>query len=132
MGRRSALYVVNFMLPVLFFLGLDLASFLISDSGGEKLGFKVTVLLSVTVMQLILSEILPSTSNRIPLIGKEAQSHCTSYEQEQHTLCSYLSTLMMMSSPFSDLHYGDFWIDDAQPPGDDFSDESVGERLERK
>ncbi|XP_036936585.1 5-hydroxytryptamine receptor 3A-like [Acanthopagrus latus] len=69
MGRRSALYVVNFMLPVLFFLGLDLSSFLISDSGGEKLSFKVTVLLSVTVMQLILSEILPSTSNRIPLIA---------------------------------------------------------------
>ncbi|XP_030256923.1 5-hydroxytryptamine receptor 3A-like [Sparus aurata] len=69
LGRRSELYVVNFMLPVLFFLGLDLASFLISDKGSEKLSFKVTVLLSVTVMQLILSEILPSTSNRIPLIA---------------------------------------------------------------
>ncbi|XP_073345274.1 5-hydroxytryptamine receptor 3A-like [Pagrus major] len=69
MKRRSILYVVNFMLPILFFLGLDLASFLISDSGGEKLGFKVTVLLAVTVMQLILNEILPSSSDRIPLIA---------------------------------------------------------------
>uniref|UniRef100_A0A671XC46 Uncharacterized protein n=2 Tax=Sparus aurata TaxID=8175 RepID=A0A671XC46_SPAAU len=69
MKRRSVLYVVNFMLPILFFLGLDLASFLISDSGGEKLGFKVTVLLAVTVMQLILNEILPSSSDRIPLIA---------------------------------------------------------------
>ncbi|KAG7240168.1 hypothetical protein INR49_027252 [Caranx melampygus] len=48
---------------------LDLASFLISDSGGEKLSFKVTVLLAVTVLQLILNEILPSSSNRIPLIA---------------------------------------------------------------
>ncbi|XP_054455505.1 5-hydroxytryptamine receptor 3A-like [Anoplopoma fimbria] len=69
MKRRSILYIVNFLVPVLFFLCLDLASFLISDSGGEKLSFKVTVLLAVTVLQLILNEILPATSNRIPLIA---------------------------------------------------------------
>ncbi len=71
MKRRSALYIVNFVLPVLFFLVLDMASYLISDNGGEKLGFQITVLLAVTVMQLLLNEILPATSNRIPLIGKE-------------------------------------------------------------
>ncbi|GLD70923.1 5-hydroxytryptamine receptor 3A-like protein [Lates japonicus] len=69
MKRRSVLYIVNFILPVLFFLGLDLASFLISDNGGEKLSFKVTVLLAVTVLQLILNEILPASSNRIPLVA---------------------------------------------------------------
>ncbi|XP_067432266.1 5-hydroxytryptamine receptor 3A-like isoform X2 [Thunnus thynnus] len=69
MKRRSILYIVNFLLPILFFLCLDLASFLISDSGGEKLSFKVTVLLAVTVMQLILNEILPSSSDRAPLIA---------------------------------------------------------------
>ncbi|XP_077959924.1 5-hydroxytryptamine receptor 3A-like [Gasterosteus aculeatus] len=69
MKRRSVLYIANFLLPIMFFLGLDLASFLISDSGGEKLGFKVTVLLAVTVMQLILNDILPSSSDRIPLIA---------------------------------------------------------------
>ncbi len=70
------------MLPILFFLGLDMASFLISDSGGEKLGFQVTVLLAVTVLQLILNEILPATSNRIPVIGDNAQSR----NKEQHIL----------------------------------------------
>ncbi|XP_034415225.1 5-hydroxytryptamine receptor 3A-like [Cyclopterus lumpus] len=69
MKRRSILYIVNFLMPVLFFLCLDLASFLISDNGGEKLSFKVTVLLAVTVLQLILNEILPASSNRIPLIA---------------------------------------------------------------
>ncbi|XP_041819280.1 5-hydroxytryptamine receptor 3A-like [Chelmon rostratus] len=69
MKRRSVLYIVNFLLPVLFFLCLDLASFLISETSGEKLGFKVTVLLAVTVMQLILNEILPASSDRIPLIA---------------------------------------------------------------
>lgn len=69
MRRKPILYIINFLLPVLFFLALDLASFLISDSGGEKLSFKVTVMLAVTVLQLILNEILPSSSNSIPLIG---------------------------------------------------------------
>ncbi|XP_049614154.1 5-hydroxytryptamine receptor 3A-like [Syngnathus scovelli] len=69
MKRRPVLYIINFLLPVLFFLALDLASFFISDRGGEKLSFKVTVLLAVTVMQLILNEILPCSSNRIPLIA---------------------------------------------------------------
>ncbi|RVE59819.1 hypothetical protein OJAV_G00192340 [Oryzias javanicus] len=69
MKRRSVLYIVNFLLPILFFLGLDFASFLLSDTGGEKVGFKVTVLLAVTVMQLILNDILPPSSDKIPLIA---------------------------------------------------------------
>uniref|UniRef100_A0A3Q1FRB1 Uncharacterized protein n=2 Tax=Acanthochromis polyacanthus TaxID=80966 RepID=A0A3Q1FRB1_9TELE len=69
MKRRSILYIANFLVPVLFFLCLDLASLLISNRGGEKLSFKVTVLLAVTVMQLILNEILPASSDRIPLIA---------------------------------------------------------------
>ncbi|XP_070401817.1 5-hydroxytryptamine receptor 3A [Nothobranchius furzeri] len=68
MKRRPTLYIVNFLLPILFFLFLDMSSFLISDRGGEKLSFKVTVLLAVTVMQLILNDILPSSSEWIPLI----------------------------------------------------------------
>ncbi|XP_065805270.1 5-hydroxytryptamine receptor 3A-like [Labrus bergylta] len=69
MKRRSILYIVNFILPVLLFLCLDLASFMISEHGGVKLSFKVTVLLTVTVMQLILNEIIQPSSNRIPLIA---------------------------------------------------------------
>ncbi|KAK7918712.1 hypothetical protein WMY93_009996 [Mugilogobius chulae] len=55
MKRRSVLYIVNFIFPVLFFL--------------REAGFKITVLLAVTVMQLLLNEILPSSSSRIPLIA---------------------------------------------------------------
>ncbi|XP_061564108.1 5-hydroxytryptamine receptor 3A-like [Cololabis saira] len=69
MKRRSLLYIANFLLPIFFFLCLDLASLLMSDSGGDKIGFKITVLLAVTVMQLILNDILPCSSDRIPLIA---------------------------------------------------------------
>ncbi|KAK2884589.1 hypothetical protein Q8A73_021063 [Channa argus] len=67
--RRPLLHVLNFLLPILFFLSLDLASFFISDHRGEKLGFKVTVLLAISVLLLILNEILPSMSNKTPLIA---------------------------------------------------------------
>ncbi|XP_063077002.1 acetylcholine receptor subunit alpha-like [Engraulis encrasicolus] len=69
MDRKPLLYVVNFLLPVLYFLLLDLASFFISERGGEKLSFKVTVLLAISVLLLILHDMLPSTDQHIPLIG---------------------------------------------------------------
>ncbi|KAJ8389161.1 hypothetical protein AAFF_G00123670 [Aldrovandia affinis] len=67
--RRPLLIVMHFLLPILFFLIMDLSSFLISDTGGEKLGFKVTVLLAISVLLLILNDILPSTSDQTPLIA---------------------------------------------------------------
>ncbi|XP_045923925.1 5-hydroxytryptamine receptor 3A-like [Micropterus dolomieu] len=69
MKRRPLLYVINFLLPILFFLSLDLASSFIADHRGEKLGFKVTVLLAISVLLLILNDILPSMSNKTPLIA---------------------------------------------------------------
>ncbi|XP_028331181.1 5-hydroxytryptamine receptor 3E-like isoform X2 [Gouania willdenowi] len=69
MRRKPLLHVLNFLLPVLFFLTLDLASFFIADHRGEKLGFKITVLLAISVLLLILNDILPSMSSRTPLIA---------------------------------------------------------------
>ncbi|KAK7174168.1 hypothetical protein R3I93_001378 [Phoxinus phoxinus] len=67
--RRPLLYLVNFMLPIFFFLVLDVTSFFIDTSGSDKLSFKVTLLLSISVMLLILNDTLPSTADKIPLIG---------------------------------------------------------------
>ncbi|KAM6899197.1 5-hydroxytryptamine receptor 3A-like [Lycodopsis pacificus] len=82
MKRRPFLHVTNFMLPILFFLILDLASFFIADHRGEKLGFKVTVLLAISVLLLILNDILPSMSNKTPLIA---------------TYCIVIFALMLLS-----------------------------------
>ncbi|XP_038831503.1 5-hydroxytryptamine receptor 3C-like [Salvelinus namaycush] len=67
--RRPLLYVINLLLPLLFFLILDLASFFIDEAKGEKLGYKVTILLSISVLLLILNDILPSTADDLPLIA---------------------------------------------------------------
>ncbi|XP_061666971.1 5-hydroxytryptamine receptor 3A-like isoform X3 [Syngnathoides biaculeatus] len=80
--RRPLLHVINFLLPILFFLCLDLASYFIPEHHGEKLGFKVTVLLAISVLLLILNDILPSTSNRTPLIA---------------TYCIVIFALMLLS-----------------------------------
>ncbi|XP_062386934.1 5-hydroxytryptamine receptor 3A-like [Sardina pilchardus] len=67
--RAPLLYVLTFIVPVLFFLTLDLASFFISDARGDKLGFKVTVLLAMSVLLLILTDTLPSKAKKTPLIA---------------------------------------------------------------
>ncbi|KAF3841646.1 hypothetical protein F7725_023597 [Dissostichus mawsoni] len=59
----------NFLVPIMILFCLDLASFLMSDKGGEKVSFKVTLLLAVTVMQLILNDVLPSSSDEVPIIA---------------------------------------------------------------
>ncbi|XP_056609714.1 5-hydroxytryptamine receptor 3A-like isoform X1 [Triplophysa dalaica] len=67
--RRPLLYVITFISPVFCFLVLDLASYFIDAGGGEKLSFKVTLLLSMSVLLLILNDKLPSTANEVPWIG---------------------------------------------------------------
>ncbi|XP_060945779.1 5-hydroxytryptamine receptor 3A-like [Limanda limanda] len=64
--RKPMLYVINLIVPLFYFLILDLASFFIR---GEKLSFKVTVLLSISVLLLILQDMLPSTEAKLPLMA---------------------------------------------------------------
>ncbi|ROL45721.1 5-hydroxytryptamine receptor 3A [Anabarilius grahami] len=67
--RRPLLYVINIIVPVFFFLVLDVISFFIDTSGSDKISFKVTLLLSISVMLLLVNDTLPSTAENIPLIG---------------------------------------------------------------
>ncbi|KAA0705287.1 5-hydroxytryptamine receptor 3A [Triplophysa tibetana] len=77
MKRRPLLYVITFISPVFCFLVLDLASYFIDAGGGEKLSFKVTLLLSMSVLLLILNDKLPSTANEVPWIGESTFCYIT-------------------------------------------------------
>ncbi|XP_073712723.1 5-hydroxytryptamine receptor 3C-like [Misgurnus anguillicaudatus] len=68
--RKPMLYIINLIFPVFCFLVLDVASFFMNASESEKLGLKVTLLLSISVLLLILNDKLPSTASQMPLIGK--------------------------------------------------------------
>ncbi|XP_073349812.1 5-hydroxytryptamine receptor 3A-like [Pagrus major] len=67
--RKPLLYVINFIVPLFYLLILDLASFFISEGSGEKMSFKVTILLSISVLLLILKDMLPSTEDQLPMIA---------------------------------------------------------------
>ncbi|XP_056612943.1 5-hydroxytryptamine receptor 3A-like [Triplophysa dalaica] len=67
--RKPLVYVINLIFPVFCFLVLDVASFFINASQGDKLSFKVTLLLSISVVLQVLNDRLTATSSEIPLIG---------------------------------------------------------------
>ncbi|XP_068434515.1 5-hydroxytryptamine receptor 3A-like [Clinocottus analis] len=67
--RKPMLYVIIFIVPLFYFVLLDVASFFINEARGEKLSFKVTVLLSISVLLLILKDLLPSTESSLPMIA---------------------------------------------------------------
>ncbi|XP_068581858.1 5-hydroxytryptamine receptor 3A [Cebidichthys violaceus] len=69
LSRKPMLYVIIFIVPLFYFVLLDIASFFISDARGEKLSFKVTILLSISVLLLILKDLLPSTEESLPMIA---------------------------------------------------------------
>ena len=59
--RRSAFYVVNFMLPMLAMLVLQLFAFVLPAESGERIGYSITVLLAVSVFLSIVTDFLPTT-----------------------------------------------------------------------
>ncbi|XP_056405579.1 5-hydroxytryptamine receptor 3A-like [Hyla sarda] len=66
--RQSSLYVFALILPSFFLLILDLLSFYIPRSYNEKISFKITVLLGISVLTLILNDLLPASSDAPPII----------------------------------------------------------------
>ncbi len=63
-------------------------SFFIDASEEDKLNFKMTLLLSISVFLLILNDTLPSTAEKIPLIGESSA--------ESENLVKSVKTLRVM------------------------------------
>ncbi|XP_030062717.1 5-hydroxytryptamine receptor 3A-like [Microcaecilia unicolor] len=69
MTRIPVLHVLNLLLPTTCFLILDITISSIPEHYGDKISFKITLILGVSVLSLLLNEILPSTSNNPPIIA---------------------------------------------------------------
>ncbi|XP_062492584.1 neuronal acetylcholine receptor subunit alpha-10 isoform X1 [Pezoporus occidentalis] len=67
--RRASFYVFNLLLPCLMVSFLAPLSFYLPADSGEKVSLGVTVLLALTVFQLLVAESMPP-SESVPLIGK--------------------------------------------------------------
>jgi hypothetical protein len=60
--RRSIIYILTAIVPVALMGFVHLLVFVLPDDSGERVGFSVTILLSLAVYQSMLSEALPKAS----------------------------------------------------------------------
>ncbi|XP_072849460.2 neuronal acetylcholine receptor subunit alpha-10 [Pogona vitticeps] len=67
--RRASFYVFNLLLPCIMISSLAPLGFYLPADSGEKVSLGVTVLLALTVFQLMVAESMPPSEN-VPLIGK--------------------------------------------------------------
>uniref|UniRef100_H3CNY1 5-hydroxytryptamine (serotonin) receptor 3B n=1 Tax=Tetraodon nigroviridis TaxID=99883 RepID=H3CNY1_TETNG len=67
--RRPLLYVVGLLIPSVFLMLVDVSSFYLPVNSRTRIVFKVSVLLGYTVFRVNVTEELPSTAVRTPLIG---------------------------------------------------------------
>ncbi|XP_061902557.1 neuronal acetylcholine receptor subunit alpha-10 [Entelurus aequoreus] len=67
--RRSSFYIFNLLIPCMMISFLAPLGFYLPADSGEKVSLGVTVLLALTVFQLLVAESMPP-SESIPLIGK--------------------------------------------------------------
>uniref|UniRef100_A0A3Q3ICH0 Neuronal acetylcholine receptor subunit alpha-7 n=1 Tax=Monopterus albus TaxID=43700 RepID=A0A3Q3ICH0_MONAL len=70
MRRRTLYYGLNLLVPCVLISGLALLVFLLPADSGEKISLGITVLLSLTVFMLLVAEIMPATSDSVPLIAQ--------------------------------------------------------------
>uniref|UniRef100_A0A674M9V8 Uncharacterized protein n=1 Tax=Takifugu rubripes TaxID=31033 RepID=A0A674M9V8_TAKRU len=68
--RRTLFYALNLLIPCVLLSSMTLLVFLLPANSGEKISLGITVLLSLTVFMLMVAEIMPATSDSVPLIGQ--------------------------------------------------------------
>lgn len=76
MQRKSLFYMFTLVMPVVIINIMSLLVFLLPPASGEKLSLSITVLLTLTVFMLVISESMPTTSESIPLLGMLVYFRC--------------------------------------------------------
>uniref|UniRef100_A0A4W5MD32 Cholinergic receptor nicotinic alpha 10 subunit n=1 Tax=Hucho hucho TaxID=62062 RepID=A0A4W5MD32_9TELE len=67
--RKASFYVFNLLIPCVMISFLAPLGFYLPADSGEKVSLGVTVMLALTVFQLLVAETMPPSEN-VPLIGK--------------------------------------------------------------
>lgn len=68
--RKTLFYTVNLIIPCVGISYLSVLVFYLPADSGEKIALCISILLSQTMFFLLISEIIPSTSLAMPLLGK--------------------------------------------------------------
>ncbi|KFQ76312.1 5-hydroxytryptamine receptor 3A, partial [Phoenicopterus ruber ruber] len=69
MERRPTLYILNLILPTCTLYLLDMAVLFGPSSLEEKINFQIAIILGSSMLAVILNNILPTSSNKPPVIG---------------------------------------------------------------
>jgi hypothetical protein len=72
--RKPGFYMLNLLLPCFVLIIIAHCAFILPVDSGEKLSLSLTILLALTVFQLVVADMLPQ-SNIPPLIGEFNVSH---------------------------------------------------------
>ncbi|XP_020610882.1 neuronal acetylcholine receptor subunit alpha-3-like [Orbicella faveolata] len=67
--RRTTYFFVNLIVPCFLITLLSLLSFFLPSEAGERITLVITNMLALTVFMLIVADILPQTSEVVPLIS---------------------------------------------------------------
>ncbi|XP_069803076.1 5-hydroxytryptamine receptor 3A-like isoform X2 [Dendropsophus ebraccatus] len=67
--RHPMYYVVNLIIPSIFLMVLDIIGFFLPNDTGERISFKITLLLGYSVFLVIVLDILPASSHMTPIIN---------------------------------------------------------------
>lgn len=70
--RRASFYIFNLLIPCMMISFLAPLGFYLPADSGEKVSLGVTVLLALTVFQLLVAESMPP-SESVPLIGEQTE-----------------------------------------------------------
>lgn len=68
--RKTLFYTVNLLIPIVSINMLTVLAFYLPADCGEKISLCISILLSLSLFQLLLMEIMPPTSLTMPLLGK--------------------------------------------------------------
>ncbi|KAM4015112.1 5-hydroxytryptamine receptor 3A-like isoform 2-T2 [Anomaloglossus baeobatrachus] len=66
--RLPLYYVVNLIVPSIFLMILDIIGFYLPNDSGERISYKITLLLGYSVFLIIVMDTLPASSHTTPLI----------------------------------------------------------------
>uniref|UniRef100_A0A8C9KS24 5-hydroxytryptamine receptor 3A n=1 Tax=Panthera tigris altaica TaxID=74533 RepID=A0A8C9KS24_PANTA len=95
--RRPLFYTVSLLLPSIFLMFMDIVGFYLPPDSGERVSFKITLLLGYSVFLIIVSDTLPATAPGTPLIGKaRSRGRAQCEPAPSHLLCVYFVVCMAL------------------------------------
>lgn len=68
--RRSLFYIMNMIVPCSLLIMVGLLAFYIPAGSGDKIALSTTILLTMALFQLMITEKFPPTSDVIPLLSE--------------------------------------------------------------